>query len=250
MTPASGTTDANGIASSSWTLGSVSGGQTAQATVSGAGGSPVTFTATALADAAEALLKADGDGQTGDINTQLAEPVQARVTDQFGNGVEGTSVSWSGTGATVSAASALSNAAGISQVSVTLGGSAGPVTITAAAEGLTGSPLSFSATAVTPAPAPSSINVTVGNILFRSNRNSTQNPAVDTIAVNGTVTWTWVNTGQTSHNVDSDGSPAFTSSSVLSGNGQTYSFQFTATGTYQYTCAIHPGQMTGRIVVR
>ena len=250
MTPASGTTDANGVASSSWTLGSVSGSQTAQATVSEASGSPVAFTATALSDAAAALAKADGDGQTGDINTQLAEPVQARVTDQFGNGVEGTSVSWTATGAAVSASSVISNATGISQVSVTLGGTAGPITITAEATGLTGSPLSFSATAVTPAPAPSSINVTVSNNLFRSNQNSSTNPAVDTVAVNGTVIWTWVATGQTSHNVDSDGSPAFPSSSVLTGNGQNYSFQFTATGTYQYTCAIHPGQMTGRVVVR
>jgi hypothetical protein len=40
-------TDASGIATSFWTLGPTQGGQTAQATLAGATGSPVTFTATA-----------------------------------------------------------------------------------------------------------------------------------------------------------------------------------------------------------
>jgi len=92
--------------------------------------------------------------------------------------------------------------------------------------------------------------VTVGNILFRSNHNATVNPAVDTVAVGGTVTWTWVNTNTTPHSVMSTGSPSFTSSALLTGNGQSYNFTFGTAGTYQYTCAEHPGQMTGRIVVR
>lgn len=46
LTPASSTTDANGVATSSWTLGAGGGAQTATATVSSASGSPVTFTAT------------------------------------------------------------------------------------------------------------------------------------------------------------------------------------------------------------
>jgi plastocyanin len=36
----------------------------------------------------------------------------------------------------------------------------------------------------------------------------------------------------------------------LVGPGQTYSFTFVAAGTYQYTCTVHPAQMTGRVVVR
>jgi plastocyanin len=47
VNPASAVTGADGIASTAWTLGTVSGSQTATATLSGATGSPVTFTATA-----------------------------------------------------------------------------------------------------------------------------------------------------------------------------------------------------------
>jgi plastocyanin len=92
--------------------------------------------------------------------------------------------------------------------------------------------------------------VEVGNNLFRSQRNGTCNPAVDTISIGETVTWTWVNTGGTPHSVRSQGAPAFTSSNTLSGGGSTYSFTFTAPGTYQYDCAVHGSQMTGRVVVQ
>lgn len=47
VAPPSGVTDANGIASAVWTLGQEAGAQTAQAAVSGAAGSPLSFTATA-----------------------------------------------------------------------------------------------------------------------------------------------------------------------------------------------------------
>jgi len=92
--------------------------------------------------------------------------------------------------------------------------------------------------------------VTVGNIFFQSAHNSTQNPAVDTVAVGTTVTWTWTNTGDTPHSVESEGSPGFTSSTTQSGNGATYTFAFTTPGTYTYDCAVHGSAMTGRIVVQ
>jgi plastocyanin len=92
--------------------------------------------------------------------------------------------------------------------------------------------------------------VTVGNNLFRSARNGTCNPAVDTVAAGTTVTWTWINTGATPHSVQSQGTPAFTSSNTLTGAGSTYSFTFTAPGTYQYDCIVHGSQMSGRVVVQ
>jgi plastocyanin len=92
--------------------------------------------------------------------------------------------------------------------------------------------------------------VEVGNNLFRSAHNGSCNPAVDTIAAGGTMTWTWVNTGASPHSVRSDGTPAFTSSDRLIGAGSTYSFTFTAPGTYQYDCVVHGQQMTGRVVVQ
>lgn len=95
--------------------------------------------------------------------------------------------------------------------------------------------------------APGTADVLVENFQFRSVRNGTFNSAVDTVSVSGQVTWTW-NSGGTGHNVNTDGSPSFTSSTVRSGTS-TYSFTFANAGTYQYICILHPS-MTGRIVVR
>jgi plastocyanin len=92
--------------------------------------------------------------------------------------------------------------------------------------------------------------VTVGNIFFKSGHNSTQNPAVDTVAAGTTVTWTWSSTGSTPHSVKSEGAPSFTSSNTLTGNGMTYTFPFTTPGTYHYDCAVHGDAMTGTIVVQ
>jgi plastocyanin len=92
--------------------------------------------------------------------------------------------------------------------------------------------------------------VTVGNIFFKSGHNGTQNPAVDTVAAGTTVTWTWTSTGSQPHSVQSLGDPSFASSENLTGNGMTYTFNFTAPGTYQYNCAVHGNLMTGTIVVQ
>lgn len=245
LDPTSTPTDANGVASSDWTLGTVASGQTAQAALTGATGSPVGFSAAAAPDVATRLSNAGGDGQTGMINTKLAGLLQAKVSDQFGNGIAGVAVTWGASGATPSATTVPTNASGISPVQVTLGGAAGLVTITATTDVLAGTSLTFNATAE---PVPTAAGVQVRNILFSSNRNGTQNPAVDTIAVGGTVTWTWTNTGGTSHSVQSQGPPSFTSSAIQSSG--THTATFNAAGTYQYDCAVHGALMTGQIFVR
>ena len=95
------------------------------------------------------------------------------------------------------------------------------------------------------AQAPLTATVQVGDNFFRSVRNLTQNTAIDTVGLSGVVTWTWV--GALQHNVDSQGSPSFTSS-LLQASGQ-HQVTFNATGSYEYVCQVHSG-MTGRIVVR
>jgi plastocyanin len=98
-------------------------------------------------------------------------------------------------------------------------------------------------------PAPTTAAVTVGDIFFKSVLNGSSNPAVDTVAVNGTVTWTWASSESLPHSVQSMGSPSFTSSAVMTGPGNTYQFTFTTPGSYTYDCAIHGQLMTGTIVV-
>jgi hypothetical protein len=139
LQPATSSTDPAGVASATWTLGTVSGSQTAQAALSGATGSPVTFTATAAPAAAAALERLSGDEQTGVVGTQLAAPLVAKVSDQFGNGVSGVPVEWAASDGSVSAPSVPTDQSGASAVTVTLPATAGPITITADAGALIGS---------------------------------------------------------------------------------------------------------------
>ena len=92
-------------------------------------------------------------------------------------------------------------------------------------------------------------NVTVGNIFFRSVRNGSQNPAVDTIAAGDSITWAWNAAG--SHSIQSTGVPdIFRNSVVMSGANDTYTVTFRTPGSYTYDCAVHGAAMTGRIVVQ
>jgi plastocyanin len=174
-------------------------------------------------------------------------------------------VTWATADGTLDPASSITDADGIGATRWTLGSTVGSQAASAEVAGATGSPVTFTATATAsvplppqpppspppppPPPPPSTVQVTVGNIFFKSVRNGTMDPAVDTVAVNGMVKWTWTGTGSVRHSVESTGSPSFTSSAILTGNGQSYSFQFNQAGTYTYDCAVHGGSMTGRIVV-
>jgi len=90
--------------------------------------------------------------------------------------------------------------------------------------------------------------ITIGSgIQFASSHNGSRNPAVDTIPVGGTVTWTW--TGSLPHGVHSTGSTRFTGSGIMTGSGM-HAVTFNAPGTYQYDCAVHGTAMRGTIVVR
>jgi plastocyanin len=242
--PASGPTDGNGIATASWTLGTTSGNQSAQAALSGAAGSPVSFSAAAAPDAPSALSKSGGDNQTGQVNATLTTQVQAKVADQFGNGVPGIAVNWNAVGASVSAAVIPTNSAGVSPVSVTLGPAEGQVTITATSGTLTGSPLTFNATA-TAAPPPST-TISVVNNAF--------NPSTLTVSVGTTVTWSWA-ASAIQHNVVPDvsgGEPA-TSGGFVNGP-HTYQYTFNNPGTFRFYCANHGGPggigMSGTITVQ
>ncbi len=105
--------------------------------------------------------------------------------------------------ATVQPANSVTDGSGNAQTAVMLGGDVGQVTITAGSPGLTGSPVTFHADV---ASLPTTAAVEVGDNFFKSSRNASSNPAVDTIAAGGTVTWTW--SGSNSHSVRSRARPA------------------------------------------
>jgi len=91
---------------------------------------------------------ASGDGQNGAMNTGLPLPLRVYVRDLYGNPVAGVSVAWSVASGTafIGVTPVLTDATGLSQTTIVLGGTAGAVTIHATAPVASGSPVVFSAT--------------------------------------------------------------------------------------------------------
>jgi adhesin/invasin len=145
---------ANGIATSTaWTLGAVAGANTATATSGSLTGSPLTFTATGTPQPTQISVYS-GDNQTAEAGTAVTNLLQALVRDADGNPVAGVAVTFAvatGGGAFVNASPVLSDAGGIATAPAwTLGEVAGVQTATATSGTLTGSPLTFTATATVP----------------------------------------------------------------------------------------------------
>lgn len=87
-----------------------------------------------------------------------------------------------------------------------------------------------------PASTPTTHNIDISNFAF--------SPSTLTISVGDTVTWT---------NKDAVGHTIFSYSNTFKSDtlsqGQTYSHTFTAAGTFEYHCSLHPS-MTGTITVQ
>lgn len=140
----SSSTDKNGIAQVSWTLGTKAGANTASATVSDL--AAASFTATGVAGAPAKIVKVGGDDQTGSAGVQLANPLVVRLTDAHDNLTPDVSVTWAVTqgGGSVTPSPARTNDAGEASTSWTLG-SAGKNEATASVDGV--SPATFTASA-------------------------------------------------------------------------------------------------------
>jgi hypothetical protein len=137
VSPASGTTGADGTVSTTWTLGKSS---TETHTVTAISGSlpSLIFTAAANAGAPVAIIAFAGDGQNGVIGSAASTRPAVKVTDAFGNGVAGVTVSFSvtGGGGTVTGPLAISDANGVATVGGwTLGGAVGANALTATVPG-------------------------------------------------------------------------------------------------------------------
>jgi plastocyanin len=236
-------TNASGTASVTLTLGTIAGSQTATASASGVTGSPVSFQETATPGNPFSLGLSSQSATSGPPSGTLTYSVIAK--DKYGNGVSGVAVAWAAIfgGGSVTPPNNATGAGGIASTQHQLGPAEGQDTVTATSGTLQGSPVKIAALIQA---IPTAASVNVGDNFFKSARNASQNPAVDTIAVGGKVTWTWG--GAANHSVQSTGSPSFTSSSIMASG--TYSFTFNSAGTYQYDCAVHGGTMSGTIVVK
>ncbi len=157
VTPAVDTTDASGIATTSWRFGGTTGEQRVTATVTGVT-TPVNFVASTIAGAPATVAIQGGDNQSAAANTAVATAPSVIVRDRFNNPVNATSVffSVSGGGGSVTGAGAVTNPSGIATVGAwTLGPAVGANRLTAlvVANGVTANPVTFNATATAGAAA-------------------------------------------------------------------------------------------------
>ncbi|MFP4083258.1 MAG: Ig-like domain-containing protein, partial [Candidatus Aminicenantes bacterium] len=153
LSETSTTTDSDGEAKSRLTLGDKAGDYQVQAASSGLSGSPAAFTATATTEEAKVISKVSGDCQLGDTNNALPQPFVAKVTDDLGNPVSGITVIWEisqtpagASGQSLSETSTTTDSDGEASSTLTLGDRSGVYTVEASSSGLSGSPLTFTAT--------------------------------------------------------------------------------------------------------
>ena len=158
-------TNSSGIATpGNWILGTTPGTQSLTATAGTLAGSPLTFTATAVAPIPAKIVINGGDGQSARTGSPVATLPAVRVVDAANIGVPGFTVTFTVTsgGGTVTGGDAVTNVNGFASVgSWVLGPNAGTNTLTATAGSLPGSPIVFTATGI--AAPPVAMAISAGN---------------------------------------------------------------------------------------
>jgi hypothetical protein len=124
--------DSTGLAGISYSLGPIPRTDSVRATVTG-GSSSVLFTATAIQRALAKIVLVSGDNQSATSGGALAAPLVVRAVDALGNPLIGIGISFAGTaaGASVSPATAITDATGTASTTMTLGGVLGAEQFTA-----------------------------------------------------------------------------------------------------------------------
>lgn len=141
-------TDSDGRASSRWALGESEGTQQARAQVVGIDVLNVAFSATAGEGVASLIELVSGDDQTATAGSILPDSLIIRALDASSRPVAGVTVAWEAAGGgSVSSDITVTGSDGRTGVRRTLGPGAGDQSTTATVEGVTGSPVTFSATA-------------------------------------------------------------------------------------------------------
>ncbi len=183
---------------------------------------------------ATTISEVSGNGQSATAGTALAAPFVVRITDDGGSGVAGVSVAWSvtGGGGSLSASSTQSNSQGQASTNLTLGPTAGANTATASATGLTGSPVTFTATATSP-PVPTAIERVSGDNQNGKTLEPLSSPMVVKVSddqgagtAGVTVTWT-----------------------IMAGDGSLSSASTQTDGQGQASVVFTPGTTTGETMV-
>ncbi len=246
-------TDADGHAETRWVLGTGRGAQTVRAQVQGAGPLFVDFSARASPDAPVALLRVSGDSQQGTAGNRLPAPLIAQLTDRFGNGVGGRTVTWtvaSGGGAATPVTATL-DSSGTAVTILTLGPAAGRNAISARSAGfsvqftamatlITGAAATATVTTQPSATSPNTVVFPVQPEVRITDPNGqpvAQVPVVVTVATGGGAL-----SGSTSLLTDSHGTASFTGL-ALTGTAGIRTLIFTV-GTVSATSAaisITPG---------
>lgn len=149
-------TDANGQARTVLTLGTKAGQYTVTASSGSLLGSPVTFTATAIAGAPARLVAISGDKQTSLVSTALTQPFVIQVTDAQLNPIGGVVVNFAigstptaATGQALDATQRTTDSQGLASVTLMLGNKAGDYRVDATSALIAGGIASFTGTAVT-----------------------------------------------------------------------------------------------------
>jgi hypothetical protein len=125
----SSTTGADGTTGTQWRLGTTAGTHYLEASVDGAVGSPVVFTAVAEPNMPFALTAVSGGGSV--VTLGGAQALVARVDDQFGNPFPGATVFWSVLSGPVvlDRGTTTSDASGLVLVEATAGPGIGPAVV-------------------------------------------------------------------------------------------------------------------------
>jgi Bacterial Ig-like domain (group 1) len=149
LNPATATTNSDGQAFTQWTFGTVPGPYTATARLVRAEGdtSIAEFHASAVAAAPDSLNATVPLAQPGRRNQPVGTPPQVRVVDRFGNPVPNVAVNWQvlvGEGQ-VPASTTLTDSAGLATTEWDLGNWRGQQKLSASLDGVSGSPVVFTA---------------------------------------------------------------------------------------------------------
>jgi len=227
---ATSTTNAQGEASNTYTVGASVGANQVQAAVQTNTSINTVFNATTQ-DATPAVMSiASGNNQSATVGQALPNPLVVRVANAANQAIPNVVVSWTVTqgGGTLGSVTSTTNAQGQASDTYTVGASAGANEVRAALQANAAINTLFAATANAVA---TTASVAVTNFQFT--------PASATVAAGGTVTW---NFNQGTHNVTWV-SGGFTNSADMSSG--THQVTFPSAGTFQYYCSIHGTPTTG-----